>query len=92
MSTVTWLGSSWTLVPVLAVTTIVLLRRRELRGVAMPWAAYLDGTVLYNAVKPPVGRARPPAADLIGTVGGLSYPSGHATQAVAVWERWRSSP
>ena len=82
---VTWLGSGWVLVPVLAAATLVLLRRRDRQAVGWVWAGYLGAVALYALAKPLVHRPRPPAADLIGAAGGLSYPSGHATQAIATW-------
>src|SRR5436190_2051750 len=36
---VTWLGSGWVLIPILATATVVLLRRRDRRGVGWVWAA-----------------------------------------------------
>ncbi|MEV4658859.1 bifunctional DedA family/phosphatase PAP2 family protein [Micromonospora sp. NPDC049301] len=85
MRTVTWLGSSWVLVPVLVAATIVLLRRSDRRRAGWLWAAYVGAVLLYAFAKPLVGRTRPPAVDLIGAGGGTAYPSGHATQAIAVW-------
>jgi membrane protein DedA with SNARE-associated domain/membrane-associated phospholipid phosphatase len=85
MRNVTWLGSSYVLVPVLAAATVTLLRRRNRRAVGRLWAAFLGAVVLYTLAKPLVHRTRPPAADLIGHATGPAYPSGHATQAIAAW-------
>jgi membrane protein DedA with SNARE-associated domain/membrane-associated phospholipid phosphatase len=85
MRNVTWLGSSYVLVPVLVAVTAVLLRRRSRRGVGQVWAAFLGAVALYALAKPLAHRPRPPATDLIGHVSGPAYPSGHATQAIATW-------
>ena len=85
MRNVSWLGSGWVLIPVLAAATLLLLRRRDRPAVGWVWASYLGAVALYTLAKPLVHRPRPPAADLIGAASGLSYPSGHATQAVATW-------
>ena len=85
MRGVTWLGSSYVLVPVLVAATVVLLRRQPWRPARRLWQAYAGSVVLYALVKPVVHRPRPPAGDLIGHVSGPAYPSGHATQAVAAW-------
>ncbi len=85
MRNVTWLGSGWVLIPVLVATTLILLRRRTRRDVGWVWASYLGAVALYALAKPLAHRPRPPVADLIGAASGLSYPSGHATQAVATW-------
>jgi membrane protein DedA with SNARE-associated domain/membrane-associated phospholipid phosphatase len=85
MRNVTWLGSSYVLVPVLVVATVVLARGPRRRAIGWLWAAYGGAVVLYALAKPLVHRLRPPAADLIGHATGLSFPSGHATQAIATW-------
>ncbi len=85
MRNATWLGSNWVLIPVLLAATLVLLRRRNRRAVGRLWAAYLGAVALYALAKPLVHRPRPPLADLIGAASGVSFPSGHATQAIAVW-------
>jgi undecaprenyl-diphosphatase len=85
MRNVTWLGSTYVLVPVLAAATVILLRRRDRRAVGRLWAALLGAVALYTLAKPLVHRPRPPATDLIGHVTGSAYPSGHATQAIAAW-------
>ncbi len=85
MHNLTWLGSSWILVPLLVAATAVLLRRRDRRAVWWLWAAFLGAAMLNALAKPLVHRPRPPAADLIGAASGPSYPSGHAAQAIAAW-------
>jgi membrane-associated phospholipid phosphatase len=85
MANATWLGSNWLLLPVLVVATVFLLRRRNRSAAVALWAAYLGSVVLYALAKPLVHRSRPPAADLIGHASGPSFPSGHATQALAAW-------
>ena len=90
MRDVTWLGSSWLLVPVLAVVTVLAARgvsqgRADWSAVVYPWAAYLGAVALYGLIKPLVGRPRPPSGELIGSASGFAFPSGHATQAVATW-------
>jgi membrane protein DedA with SNARE-associated domain/membrane-associated phospholipid phosphatase len=89
MHNATWPGSSWVLVPALALATVILLHGRP-RAAARPavaqvWAGFLGAVALYLLAKPLVHRPRPPAADLIGHASGPSYPSGHATQAIATW-------
>jgi membrane protein DedA with SNARE-associated domain/membrane-associated phospholipid phosphatase len=85
MRAVTWLGSGWLIVPALAAATLAAVRWRRPRGVGRLWAAYLGAVTLYALAKPLVHRPRPPGTDLIGAASGPSYPSGHATQALAVW-------
>ncbi|HYU58062.1 MAG TPA: hypothetical protein VEO00_08430 [Actinomycetota bacterium] len=42
--------------------------------------------LLYDIVKPLVARARPPARFDVGyQFSGFAFPSGHATQSLAVW-------
>jgi membrane protein DedA with SNARE-associated domain/membrane-associated phospholipid phosphatase len=86
MRSVTWLGSSVVLVPLLvAVGALFLIRKRDWRpGLALV-AAFGGAVVLYNIVKPVVERPRPPVAHLIGAATGFSFPSGHATGAIALW-------
>jgi membrane protein DedA with SNARE-associated domain/membrane-associated phospholipid phosphatase len=86
MKVVTWLGSTVVLAPLLVVVgTFFLIRRRDWRpGLALV-AAFGGAVVLYNIVKPIIERPRPPAVHLIGRVSGFSFPSGHATGAIALW-------
>ena len=82
----TWLGSNWLLVPVLLTATgYLLLRRGDRRTAVAVWVTYLGAVALYALAKPLVDRARPPAGDLIGHATGLSFPAGHAAQALAAW-------
>jgi undecaprenyl-diphosphatase len=86
MQTATWLGSSAVIVPLLLATSVYLLRAcRDLRAIAHLWAALGGSLILFEAFKSMVGRARPPAAQMILHAGGYAYPSGHTTQAIAVW-------
>lgn len=81
---VTWLGSTIVLVPLAAVCCLVF-ERRGLRRQAFAVAISLGGAMaIWGAIKPLVGRPRPPVQHL-QHVGGLSFPSGHATSASAFW-------
>src|SRR2546430_2191687 len=73
MANVTWLGSNWLLLPLLAAATALLLRRGDRRAVVTVWACYLGAVVLYALTKPLAHRPRPPAADLIGHASGPSF-------------------
>ncbi len=83
---VTSAGSAYLLVP-LALVLCALLLHAGLRAQALAIALTLAGAivVLYSdVVKPLVSRARP-AVEGLQLVTGLSFPSGHATQASAFW-------
>ena len=80
------LGSVRILVPlILLVGAGWWLRRRIWRPLGLLAAAYLGADLAFNAVKELVQRPRPPAGILLKPVTGPSFPSGHATQAVAVY-------
>ena len=87
MKSVTWLGSTVVLIPlVLIVGGYFILRRRDWKPFAKLGAALLGALLLYDIVKPLVARTRPPARfDLGYTFSGFAFPSGHATQSLAVW-------
>lgn len=87
MQAVTWVGSSFFIIPLgLAVGSVLWLRRRTWRPLLMMGAAYLGAAGLYDIVKPAVARARPPAALQVGGPDqGWAFPSGHATQTIAFY-------
>lgn len=86
MKTVTWLGSSAVLVPVLVlVGGYFLLRRHDWRPGAKLAAAFVGALVLYDVIKVAVDRPRPPVPLRLVGATGWSFPSGHATQALAFW-------
>jgi undecaprenyl-diphosphatase len=85
MLRLTWLGSSAVLVPLVVLVGWLLLARFR-RGDALLLVASLAGAqVLYDLVKVLVDRPRPPAVYQLVRVGPLSFPSGHAAAATAVW-------
>jgi membrane protein DedA with SNARE-associated domain/membrane-associated phospholipid phosphatase len=84
MKAITWLGSNATLIPLTIVVCIWLIWRREARNLAIGVAVALAGAnVLYHIAKDVVARPRPPIALQLVHVSGSSFPSGHATQALA---------
>lgn len=86
MKAVTWLGSSLVLVPLLVAFALFLRRRRGSWASGMYLlGAYAGALGLYNLAKLAVHRARPPAAHMLMPASGYSFPSGHATQAVAFY-------
>ena len=87
MQVVTWVGSSFFIIPAgVAVGGVLWLRRRTWRPLLMMTAAFLGAAALYDIVKPAVGRARPPAALQVGGPDqGWAFPSGHATQTIAFY-------
>lgn len=83
---VSLLGASEVLIPVVVVVGIVWRARRATwRPLGLLAAAYLGSAALFRVVKALTGRVRPPSSVAIGHYTGLAFPSGHATQAVAVW-------
>jgi membrane protein DedA with SNARE-associated domain/membrane-associated phospholipid phosphatase len=87
LRTFTWLGSSVVLVPLVLVTGgYFYWRDHHWRPLLVLTFGYLGAVAFYELVKSVVAQARPPLADRIGpVVSGHSFPSGHATQAMAVW-------
>jgi undecaprenyl-diphosphatase len=84
--TVSLLGSSELLVPLVIVAGIAWrVRRTTWRPLGMLASAYLGSALLFRVVKALTGRLRPPSSLAIGHFTGLAFPSGHATQAIAVW-------
>lgn len=87
MKAITWLGSNVVLTSVvLAVSGWFLLRWRDSRSAVELVATLAGAIILYDIAKPIVHRARPPAIYRVGySFSGASFPSGHATVAIAVW-------
>jgi membrane-associated phospholipid phosphatase len=84
---VTWLGSSFFIIPLgVAVSGYLWHRRGSWRPLAMMTAAFLGAAGLYDIVKPAVGRTRPAAALQVGGPdAGWAFPSGHATQTISFY-------
>ncbi len=86
MKGVSWLGSNAVLIPlVVALGGYLLLRKRDRRAIVLLIVALAGANASYNIVKPLVARGRPPEALHLISVSGYSFPSGHATAAIAVW-------
>ncbi|MBA3652697.1 MAG: bifunctional DedA family/phosphatase PAP2 family protein [Actinobacteria bacterium] len=85
MRDVSWLGSTVVLVPLVVVVGVAAHRRTRRWTTAAHLALSLGGAVaLYDLIKPLVGRPRPHVGHLVSTATGYAFPSGHATQTVAV--------
>jgi len=87
MQRVTWLGSSFFIIPFgIAVGGYLWLGRRTWRPLVMLAVAFLGAAGLYDIVKPAVGRARPASALQVGGPDvGRAFPSGHATQSISFY-------
>lgn len=85
-SVVTRAGGSAFVVPfVLVVAVVWWLRYREDLALQLLGGAYLGGALLANLGKRIVGRERPAADLAFSPETGLAFPSGHATNAAAVY-------
>jgi membrane-associated phospholipid phosphatase len=83
---VTVLGSSAFLIPLVLAGGLLERRRHgSHRALALLAAAYGGGYVLSQGIKAIVARPRPPAGLALGNFSGYAFPSGHATQAAAVY-------
>src|SRR5207247_1917142 len=60
-------------------------RRRTPRPIVLLGAAYGGSDLLSQAIRALTGRARPPASLAVGHFGGHAFPSGHTTEATAVY-------
>jgi undecaprenyl-diphosphatase len=86
MRVVTTLGSSAFLIPLmLAVGAWFWRRHRTARPLILLAAAYGSSWFVSQSIKVLVGRARPPAGVALGHFSGYAFPSGHATEAAAVY-------
>jgi len=86
MRALTALGSSLTLLP-LSVAAAAAWRWRKGNWLAA-WllaCTYGGASLSFNLIKRLTHRARPPARFGLVHAGGYAFPSGHATQAAAVW-------
>ena len=86
MQVVTVLGSSVLLIPlVIAVGAWYWHRHSTSRPFTLLAVTYGGSHIVSQSIKALVGRPRPPAALIIGDYSGYAFPSGHATQAAAVY-------
>lgn len=86
MRVLTYLGSSLLLVPVIVTTALAWrLWRKDWSAARLLGAVYLGAALVFDTVKRLVGRSRPPDELHLAGAGGFAFPSGHATQAAAVW-------
>jgi undecaprenyl-diphosphatase len=82
---VTRLGEAWVVVPVaIAVAAIEITRTRSRWVVPFLLAVMLGGTLLTEAIKQLIDRARPELEPVAATLG-PSFPSGHTSTAAASW-------
>lgn len=85
MGYLTWLGTSFVLVPLVAVLGVASRLRRQSWATMAQLALSLGGAIiLYDLIKVLVGRPRPQVGQLVSTATGYAFPSGHATQIAAV--------
>ena len=85
MRVITWLGSSWVVVPLAVVVVLVLLIGRR-RWLALFLALAVSGASLLSALsKDVIGRDRPPIDIRLQQAHSSSFPSGHSTQAAATY-------
>ncbi|HEX3326030.1 MAG TPA: bifunctional DedA family/phosphatase PAP2 family protein [Actinomycetota bacterium] len=86
MRTITALGSSRILLPVVIVAGVIWwARARSLRPGLVLFGSYAGALALSNVVKLLVDRPRPPAGLMLVHVTGSAFPSGHAAQSIAVY-------
>jgi membrane protein DedA with SNARE-associated domain/membrane-associated phospholipid phosphatase len=86
MKGVTRLGSVAVLIPLVVVLGgYLLIRKKHWRPLVLLAAALIGSNACYQITKPLVSRARPPEPLHLVAVTGYSFPSGHATTAIAVW-------
>jgi undecaprenyl-diphosphatase len=82
----TWLGSAFVLWPVVILAGLGLWRwRRQWLPAVLPALALAGAGAWSVLIKVLVGQPRPPVSLWLGTFHSWSYPSQHATQALATW-------
>jgi membrane-associated phospholipid phosphatase len=85
MRIVTWLGSSWVVIP-LAIVLVVALFAVHQRWLASFVALAVGGAALLGVLtKDVIGRARPPVDVRLQPAHSSAFPSGHSTQAAATY-------
>jgi len=85
MKVVSGLGSSLVLLPLIILAGHdFLVRRGDWRPALALLTSWLGSVLLYTSLKNLVERPRPPEAYLLVHASGSSFPSGHATQVIAV--------
>jgi len=85
LGTATWLGSLYLLLPLALAAAAVLVAMGRRADAARFAVAFGGATLIAHALKPAVGRARPPGgADLLAAMpSDASFPSAHAMQGTA---------
>jgi undecaprenyl-diphosphatase len=85
MRAVTWLGSSWVIIPLTVIVATILVVRHSLALAVYLAVAVAGASLLSTLAKRIIGRDRPPAVVRLAHVTSSSFPSGHATQAAATY-------
>ena len=86
MRTITDLGSATVLIPLVAAAGLLWRwRDRTWRPLALLASAYAGAYLLQLSIKQLPHRPRPPAALALNHFSGYAFPSGHATNAAAVY-------
>jgi undecaprenyl-diphosphatase len=85
MRAVTQLGSLRVIVPLVALTALLLLVRARPDAAALLVTAAAGASLLVVLVKLLIGRARPEGAGALVLVDSFSFPSAHSAQAVAAY-------
>ncbi len=85
MRIITWLGSSWVIIPLALVVVVVLLIRRRWWLTLFVTLAVSGASLLSVLVKNVIGRERPPVELRLQSPHGSAFPSGHSTQAAATY-------
>jgi len=85
MTAITWLGSSWVVVP-LAIVVVVGLLIVQRHWLALFVTLAVSGAALLSVIaKDVIGRDRPPIDLRLQQSVSFSFPSGHSTQAAATY-------
>jgi undecaprenyl-diphosphatase len=85
MRALTWLGSSWVIVPLTGIVVTVLALRYSVVLAVYVALAVAGASLLSTLAKRIVGRDRPPEWVRLAHITSSSFPSGHATQAAATY-------